>query len=271
MSSQAAATAFRDTVYGFYARNKRVFPWRTNPTGYRVLVAEIMLQQTQADRVTPKFNQFISQFPTIKKLARANRRAILKAWQGLGYNRRAVMLHQLAQTVVDTYRGRLPRADEQLRALPGVGPYTASAIRVFAFNLDAVLIETNIRSVYIDYFFPRAKKVDDKKILPLITETRDRRNPRRWYSALMDYGAHLKQTKDNPSRRSRSHVTQKPFANSNRQTRGRIVAALTKSEKLTLAELIKKVVQPKNRVTKALRQLIDEGLIVTNGHYYLIH
>src|SRR3989344_6178738 len=271
MPSRAALMAFRDTVYRFYARNKRVFPWRTNPTSYRVLVSEIMLQQTQADRVVPKFNQFIAQFPTIKKLADANRRTVLAAWQGLGYNRRAVRLHQAVQAIVSNYRGRLPKAHEHLQDLPGIGPYTASAIRVFTFNLDEVLIETNIRSVYIDYFFPRAKKVDDKKILPLIAETLDRRNPRRWYSALMDYGAHLKQTKKNPSRRSRSYVLQQPFTNSNRQTRGRIIAALLAGEKLTLAELIKKVVQPKNRVTKALRQLIDEGLIVTNGHYYLIH
>ena len=263
--------AFRDTVYRFYARNKRVFPWRTNPTSYRVLVSEIMLQQTQADRVVPKFNQFIAQFPTIKKLADANRRTVLAAWQGLGYNRRAVMLHRLAQEIISNYRGRLPRAHEQLRTLSGIGPYTASAIRVFAFNLDDVLIETNIRSVYIDYFFPRAKKVDDKKILPLIAETLDRRNSRRWYSALMDYGAYLKQTKENPSRRSRSYVRQQSFTNSNRQIRGRVVAALVAGEKLTLNRLIKKVVQPKSRVIRALGQLIDEGLIEARGRYYFIH
>ena len=175
-----------------------------------------MLQQTQTDRVLKKYGLFLRMFPDWRALAAASLRKILFAWQGLGYNRRALALKRAAEKVIKEWNGDLPSSIETLGTLPGIGPATASAVAAFAFNAPAVFIETNIRAVFIRFFFKRKKHVRDDEILPFIAQTLDRYNPRRWYWALMDYGAMLKKKYPNLSHRSAGYRTQSRFRGSRR-------------------------------------------------------
>ena len=178
-----------------------------------------MLQQTQVDRVIPKYRAFIKTFPTAKRLAAASLADVLKLWSGLGYNRRAKYLHEAAKLW-----GGVPLED-----LPGVGPYTASAVRVFAYNEPVNMIETNIRTVIIHHCFSRRNKVSDIEILQLtgilLSNQKVKKDPRTWYSALMDYGSYLKKIHTNPSRLSSSPIKQQPFKGSDRAIRGAILRA----------------------------------------------
>ena len=261
---------FQRLIYGYYQTNGRVLPWRTRATPYRVLVSEIMLQQTQVDRATPFFKSFVRTFPTLRVLARASRRDVLAVWQGLGYNRRALYLWQCAQVIIKEHGGRVPSSPEALGKLPGIGPATAASIAAFAYDVPAVFIETNVRSVFIHHFFPRARRVSDARIFPLVEQTLDRTHPARWYSALMDYGTFLKKTNKNPSRKSAHHVRQKPFAGSQRQLRGMFVAFVIKRGSATLAELAAHAAgQDHEAVIAAANGLVAEGLLEKRkGRYF---
>lgn len=185
-----------------------------------------MLQQTQTERVVAKYREFMSSFPTIRELASASLLDILKVWQGLGYNRRARFLHQAAQMVCKEYNAILPETEEELVKLPGIGKATASAICAYAYDLPVVYIETNIRALFIHFFFQDRTDVQDKEILPLVEATLDRKNPRKWYSALMDLGTEIKKRYPNPSRRSKHHTTQSKFKGSRRELRGQVIRNL---------------------------------------------
>lgn len=201
-------------------------PWRQTDDPYAIVVSEVMLQQTQVPRVIEKYTAFLKAFPTFRTLSAVSPRAVLQVWQGLGYNRRALMLQRCAQAVMRDHGGKLPREYETLKTLPGIGPYTAGAIMAFALNLPHPMIETNIRRVYLHHYFPGKKKVSDARILPIVTRTLDTKNPRRWYSALMDYGSYLATQVDNPNRRSKQYARQSTFEGSMRQLRGRVLAVL---------------------------------------------
>ncbi len=220
------AEDFRAVVLGHYREHGRDLPWRRTSDPYEILVSEVMLQQTQVARVLPKYDLFLAQFPALSTLAAAPLSAVLAAWQGLGYNRRALALHRTAQTVMSEHRGRLPRSVSELRRLPGIGPATAAAVCVFAYGHPLVFIETNIRSAFLHQFFRECSTVPDADILPLIEATLDRDNPRDWYYALMDYGAWVKRTQPNPSRRSKHHTTQTAFRGSRRQLRAQVLRLL---------------------------------------------
>jgi A/G-specific adenine glycosylase len=256
---------FTKEIWKWYAENKRSFPWRKRITPYRVFVSEVMLQQTQASRVTALFPGFIRAFPSFSALARASNRDVLAAWQGLGYNRRALALKQAANVIVKEKNGRLPRAFEELVALPGIGKATARSIAAFAFNEPSVFIETNIRRVFIHWFFPRSRKVSDAMLEPFIAATLpERRKTREWFSALMDYGAMLgrESGKQNPNRRSAHYVRQAPFKGSQRELRGRIVRIL-----LALGSASEQNIRnefpgvPHIRIHEILLQLQKEGFI----------
>ncbi len=259
---------FRAIVRRFYASHGRQLPWRETRDPYAILVSELMLQQTQVDRVIPKYEQFLQQFPTVERLHAAPLQAVLLAWQGLGYNRRALFLKKAATAIAEQHGGQLPNTVATLEDLPGIGPYTARAVATFAYNQPHVLIETNIRAVYLHTFFAGHDKVADAALLPLIEQTLDRRRPREWYAALMDYGSYLKKTQPNPSRRSAHHTRQKSFANSNRQLRGRIVATLTQATTHTAAQLAATTGFPLPRVRDAAAALVREGLIQKSGRTY---
>jgi len=262
---------FQQRIYAYYQQNKRALPWRRTHDPYRILLSELMLQQTQVKRVIEKYREFLRRFPSIESMAGAPLRAILEAWQGLGYNRRALALKRLATIIVDRYGGRIPREIEALKALPGVGAATAGAVCAFAFDRPVVFIETNIRSVFIHFFFQDREAVKDSDILPLIAQTLDAKRPREWYYALMDYGASLKERHPNPNRRSAHYARQSPFEGSRRQVRGKILKAVVAHPGISEAALVKEIKRDKEMVRHVLKQLREEGFIGKKGRRFFIH
>ena len=245
-------------------------PWRATTDPYHILVSEIMLQQTQVERVALKYEPFLNAFPDVWSLARAPLRDIMAAWQGLGYNRRALALQRIARLLVADFDGSLPASVDTLRTFPGIGEATAGALAAFAFNQPVVFIETNIRRVFIHCFFPGQSGVRDREILPLVDQTLDRLQPRSWYYALMDYGTMLKRAAPNPNRRSAHHQRQAPFADSDRQIRGQILKALLGSPVLSLGDLVKAVGKNPARTTRLIHTLIKEGFLEQEGAYLRI-
>ena len=221
-----ALESFRAAVWDFYRANGREMPWRGIDDAYGVLVSEVMLQQTQVVRVTARWVDWMTVFPTIDALAAAPLAVVLERWQGLGYNRRAVALKRCAEQVAERFGGVLPADPAVLATLPGIGPATAAAVVDYAYEVPAPFIETNVRAALIHCFFADAEDVHDRDLRPIVEAVWDRDDPRGWGYALTDYGAHLKRTLPNPSRRSRHHVLQSPFAGSRRQKRARLLRAV---------------------------------------------
>ncbi len=264
----ATVRVFRQKIYRYYRQHGRTLSWRKTRNPYHILVSEVMLQQTQVERVAEKYEEFISAFPDFKTLASAPLRKILQVWQGMGYNRRALYLQKIAQAVSDNYNGKLPRQLDELIKLPGIGKNTASAIAAFAFNKPVAFIETNIRSVFIHFFFCDRDSVRDNEIMPLVEKTIDTENPRKWYYALMDYGVMLKKTHPNPSRKSAHHQKQGRFEGSNRQVRGRIIKVLTENPNISEAAIIKRLGISPEGVKSNLDQLQKEELIRKKGNKF---
>ncbi len=243
-------------------------PWREDPNPYWVVVSEVMLQQTQVSRVQEKFPEFVGRFKDFLMLAQASPAEVITAWQGLGYNRRALNLHKLAKMVVEEYDGELPSDPTELIKLPGIGPGTAGSIAAFAYDQPVVFIETNIRRVFIHHFFSDQERIDDKQLLPLVKEALDRESPREWYYALMDYGTHLAKTVPNPNRRSKHHTIQSTFEGSDRQIRGAILRALVK-ENLMFDALYEQIeCSDKERFAKVLQSVVRDGLVECDNDYY---
>lgn len=268
--SKARVRAFRDIVYAHAKTAGRNFAWRNTCDPYAILVSEIMLQQTQVDRVSEKYSAFLRRFPSVGALAGARLGSVLKEWQGLGYNRRAKMLWEAARQIAKSRRGRIPQNTDELESLPGIGPYTAAAVMAFAYNMPVVMIETNIRASHLHYFFPNEEGIHDAQLLPLISQTLDAAHPRKWYSSLMDYGAHLKKTLPNPSRKSRHHTRQSRFEGSDRQIRGSIIRELIRAPHQTLTELAKKLDTDTTRVRSIITKMHDEGLVKKRGSKFVI-
>lgn len=207
----------------------RDLPWRNTRDPYEVLVSEVMLQQTQVARVGRYWERFLAAFPTVDALAAAATSDVLEAWQGLGYNRRALALKRAADVCAVQYAGRLPESCDELLALPGIGPATAAGVMAFAYGKPSVYIETNVRAVFLHELFPEREKVSDRELAPLVEaacpdqDAPAGRDVRAWYYALLDYGAHLKQNGRNPSRRSAHYARQSAFEGSRRQKRSWIV------------------------------------------------
>jgi A/G-specific adenine glycosylase len=257
---------FQRTVLSYYERSGRHdMPWRHTTDPYRILVSEIMLQQTQVERVTLKFPEFIAAFPDFTALARAPLADILRVWQGMGYNRRAIALQKCAVRVTGVYGGILPRDVETLATFPGIGHATASSIAAFAFNLPVVFIETNIRRVFIHYFFRNKDSVRDDEILPLVDQALYRKNPRVWYWALMDLGASLKKSVPNPNRRSVHYTKQSAFEGSDRRIRGQVLKLLVSRGEMATTALIRELGEDRDRVLKILAGLEEEGFIRKAG------
>ena len=257
--------SFRRTVCDYYRRSRRTMPWRETADPYSVLVSELMLQQTQSERVIPRYEAFLQQFPTVQALASASLQDVLAAWQGLGYNRRGKYLHDAARRVVSEFGGRVPSDLRELRSLPGVGPYTAGAVAAFAYSEPVVFIETNIRRAFLQVFFGGRTGVTDRQILPLVSATVDCRDPRNWYYALMDYGAHLSRLYGNANRRSAHYTVQSRFAGSVRQVRGGIVRALTRNGATAIEDLERQVAPGDERFAAALESLERDGMVVCDS------
>lgn len=228
-----------------------------------------MLQQTQVSRVLIKYPVFISQFSTFKQLARAPLSEILRVWQGMGYNRRALYLKKTADIIVSNHMAILPNDPALLDTLPGIGKATAASIVVFAYNRPTVFIETNIRRVFIHHFFLDKDDVSDKQIELLVAKTLDMVNPREWYWALMDYGSYLGKIGDNPNKKSKHYTIQSQFKGSDRQIRGKIVKLLLEDRK-TEKEMIEKLKIDKMRLKSILDSLEKEGFIEKKKDVFIL-
>jgi A/G-specific adenine glycosylase len=262
--------AFQQRVYRHYRQHGRDLPWRKTTDPYAILISEIMLQQTQVSRVIEKYELFLGAFPNIESLAQAQLREVLSVWQGLGYNRRALVLKRLAEIVVSRFDSKIPANVESLTGLPGIGKATAGAICAFAFNQPVVFAETNIRSAFIHHFFPGQTNIKDAEVLHLVAQTLDSRNPRQWYWALMDYGAALKKHMVNPGRSSAHYQKQSPFKGSNRQIRGMILQTLVQNPKISEHELIEKLPFEGEAVRRNVGQLVREGFLLKRGAHITV-
>lgn len=290
-TTPSARKKFTHAVWTYYRTHGRHdLPWRKTRDPYKILVSEIMLQQTQVSRVIPKYKEFLAEFPTLTTLAKAPTEKLLAIWQGLGYNRRALALREAARTIVRDHGGKFPRHYDTLITLPSVGPATAADLLAFAWNIPAPTIETNVRTVYIHHFFPDKKakngpvtkqkgscKIHDKDLWPVVRETFDIARPREWIWALMDYGTMLKKVHGNTGgRRSAHHTKQSKFAGSNRELRSQMLKTLLKGPASEVG-LLRKIKLMRNNVAnvadeqlrknirKNLHDLKKEGFIVQKG------
>lgn len=260
---------FQELVWEKAHELYRDMPWRRDTRPYYVLVSEIMLQQTQVDRVIPKFEEFIEAFPDIQTLSHASLADVLKLWSGLGYNRRAKFLHEAAKKIILEYDGEFPETHEGLISLPGVGVNTAGAIMTYSFNKPVVFIETNVRTVYFHHFFEDSVDVSDREIREIVEQTIDQEHPREWYWAIMDYGSYLKRQGAGRNDKSRHYKKQSALKGSLREVRGQIIRELTKQD-LELKEL-RSVVEADERFSDALAGLQRDGLVKeTDGQLHLM-
>lgn len=243
-------------------------PWRADTRPYYVLVSELMLQQTQVDRVIPKFNAFIAAFPNEEALARASLADVLVLWQGLGYNRRAKYLHDAAKMVANDYNGVFSTTYDELVRLPGVGPNTAGAIMTYAYNQPTVFIETNVRTVYFEHWFAQEDSVSDTELRTVVEATLDHEHPREFYWALMDYGSWLKKQGAGRLHQSKHYKKQSALKGSVREIRGQIVRVLSAGD-LSLEGLQQEVIHDE-RFDAALSGLLSDGLVSqTSGVLHL--
>lgn len=252
-------TSFKRIVWAHYRKHGRHdLSWRKTRNPYKILVSEVMLQQTQVERVVPFYRDFLRDFPTVKKLAAAPLSQVLKRWQGLGYNRRAKMLHAAAKEIAEN---GMPETASELEKLPGVGPYTARAVVAFAFDESGVFIETNIRTAVVHHFFAKKSQISDKEIAQILREALPKKNVREWYLALMDYGAYLKRSGVRTNARSKHYVKQSRFGGSSRQARGAILRELAKggATKRRLLGLLGD--DRTEQLASALGALVKEGLV----------
>lgn len=262
MRSNPNVRKFRALVRDFYRRHgRKQLPWRCTRNPYRIVVSEIMLQQTQVAHVLTFYPRFIERFPDFRALANAPTRAVLKAWQGLGYNRRALAVQRLAETVMQKYGGKLPRNPATLEELPGVGHATAACIAAFAFGIGVPFLETNIRRAIIHHFFPRKKKVSEKEILALVGRTLPQNHSREWYYALMDYGSWLATQVENPNRRRAMYRPSPKFSGSSRELRGKILKLVLRRGKISPREAARALSLPLTKTKSALAALQKEGFI----------
>jgi A/G-specific adenine glycosylase len=259
---------FQKKVLAWYLTHKRILPWRETSDPYKILVSEYMLQQTQVPRVIEKYLKWIQTFPTIRSVARAPLSKVLKYWSGLGYNRRAVALHRAAKIIEKEFNGKVPQEFQELISLPGIGHYTAHAILAFAYNKPVVMIETNIRTVFIDSFFARKKiKISDSSLLNLIELSipdNSLCSAKDWYWALMDYGTLLKSQGNRQHTKSVHYSKQSKFKGSQREVRGAILKLLITKKRCTVA-LIKSMFPERSEVIPSIIQKLNhDGLIHIN-------
>ena len=252
----------------YFEEGRAHLPWRATRDPYKILVSEVMLQQTQVERVVPYYKKFIRTYPSARVLARVSLANVLHTWQGLGYNRRAKYLHATAKIIATKKTTEL--TTPFLETLPGVGHYTARAVSAFAFNTPEIFVETNIRTVFFHHV-PSKRKRSDKQLLPLVERALKESGlePREFYTALMDYGAHLKKKGITLNKHSSHYVKQSKFEGSARQLRGAILRELLLHQ-ATLSTLVHRIPRNQQEVAHELTRLAAEGLVKLQGHYFKI-
>lgn len=261
---------FRQIIFGLYETSARSFPWRDTRDPYHILVSEVMLQQTQTSRVERRYPEFLKKFPTVQKLARAPQGQVLAMWEGMGYYRRARNLRQAAIALCERFAGEVPEDTESLRSLPGIGEYTAAAVRAFAFNKPSSMIETNIRAVYLYAWYPNRVGITDRELLERIEATMDRKRCRDWFYALMDFGVELKKARPRIHERGKHHVKQSAFEGSDRQLAARVLKAVVAAKSpIPISALDVGAYADPSRVAKAIERLARDKLVVKTRRGYL--
>lgn len=254
--SQKKIHEIQQKIIHFYQQNKRDLPWRNTTDAYYILLSEVMLQQTQVSRVIFYFETWTKTWPTIHDLAQAPRSAVLRAWMGLGYNSRAVRLHQTANIISRQYQGDVLKAMEKYQHLPGIGPYTATAVRIFAANDDVVTVDTNIRRILI-HEFELSENVSTSLLWELARRCLPKGRSREWHNALMDYGSLVltsRKTKISPI------TQQSAFQGSDRQIRGKILRNILEKP-MPIDELHRLIDVPSSRIDRLVHQLHSEDLL----------
>jgi len=261
---------FQRFIFSWWKTNRRDLPWRRTNDPYKILVSEVMLQQTQVLRVLPKYREFIERYPTVYDLAKASPGDVLRIWKGMGYNRRALYLYKTAQEVVRIYHGIFPKDEESLTKLPGLGIYTARAIMVSAYRQNVAMVDTNIRQI-ITHFFFRDKPQKPAVIQAAADQLVPVGKSWEWHQALMDFGS-SKLKKIHPPMRRIGRTAEKkksiPFKESNRFYRGRIIDILRQDkigEDQLITNLIKKYGKPRQFLQSIIGSLIKDGLVVKKG------
>lgn len=301
-TNKTAIKTFQKKILDWYAENKRDLPWRKNRDPYSILVSEIMLQQTQVNRVIPKYEAWFRKFPTINNLAKAKVSDVLALWSGLGYNRRVLNLKKTAEIIVEKYKGKFPQDEKELLELSGIGIYTARALLCFAFDQQIAVVDTNIRKVILTQFSisrhcEEVRRVTSKKEVLLegsnpigiqlydgdcrahsslamtekeVQDIADHLLPKgkayEWNQALMDYSSTVLREHKIPIPK------QSKFIGSHRYYRGRVIKALIQYQKIPIAKmgkLIKKDYTEAENVwlKKLVGTLADEGFIVIHEGY----
>ena len=284
MLKQKQITQFQKEILNWYKNNKRDLPWRKTRDPYKILVSEIMLQQTQVNCVIPKYEAWVKTFPTIGSLARAKTSDVLRLWSGLGYNRRALYLKKIAVILSETkdlshmrdsnkLRDSLPSAQNdiirKLKKLPGIGEYTARAVACFAFDQEVAVVDTNIRKIILLKFYARKASPFKAKIIE-IQKIADQLLPKGkaydWNHALMDYASSMLKKERIPIPK------QSKFIGSHRYYRGQIIKLLVEKEKITVDQLVKLLDKDENFLKKVVDGLSKDGFVsVTKESIFLLN
>jgi len=252
--------AFQQKIFDWWKGHKRDLPWRHTHDPYKIMVSEVMLQQTQVSRVLMRYAEFIEVYPDVQSLAKAKTSDVLKIWKGMGYNRRALYLHQAAKIISEKYHNHFPLSQQLLSKLPGVGKYTARAILVFAHKKDIAMVDTNIRKI-ITHFFFQDKKQPENVIQDLADQLLPKGKSWQWHQALMDLGSQMQTISNAKCPMSNKKL---PFRESNRFFRGRIVDLLREKgwkETALLREMVKRHGKDVQFYKKILEKLLQEGLL----------
>ena len=259
--------AFQRKILEHYKKNGRDLPWRHTTNPYFILLSEVMLQQTQVERGKTYYVRWIAKWPNIENLAAATREEVLKEWMGLGYNNRAINLHKAAQKIVSDFKGDVLTAMEHFKEVPGIGPYTSAAVRIFSANENIVTVDTNIRRILI-HEFNLDDKVSDKELHDLALKCLPKGKSREWHNGLMDYGALLLTSKKTGIR---PKTTQSRFEGSDRQVRARILRYLLKHKNASMEDIrwVGGLIE-EERLERILGKMVKEGVLMVDSNFYSI-
>ncbi len=259
--SEKEIKEFQRKILFWYQKNKRKLPWRETQNPYHILVSEIMLQQTQVNRVIPYYNRFLQFFPTLESLAKADKTTLLENWSGLGYNSRVLRLQKCAQILAERNQ-KIPKDEESLLQFPGIGPYTANAILAFAFNKPVPVIDTNIRRVLM-HELDLPESIALQELQTIAQQCIPKNKSREWHNALMDYGA-MKATARKTGIEPLSK--QSKFLGSTRWVRGQIIKHLLKNKELSILQLksqLEEKYEPKI-IEEIIEKMEKENIIKKN-------
>jgi A/G-specific adenine glycosylase len=260
--SDAELVAFQSMIFRWWQKNRRDLPWRHTRDPYKITVSEIMLQQTQVFRVLPKYAEFIEAWPDVQALAQASPADVIRIWKGMGYNRRALYLHDMAKVIVEEYQGKFPKDEKLLVQLPGVGTYTARALLVFAYNKDVACVDTNIRKIITHFFFDD-KPQKDSVVRCVAGQLVPAGKSWQWHQALMDYGS--QEMTNAEIQISNIRKKQIPFRQTNRFYRGEIIDML-REKKYIETKIINYIYNRYNKqeyeIQNIINGLIKDGLVI---------